>query len=30
MATNASWTVVFEDKIVIKQSGDASWNCIYY
>ena len=24
MATNASWTVVFEDKKVIKQSGDAA------
>ena len=24
MATNATWTVVFEDKIVIKQSGDAA------
>jgi len=24
MATNANWTVVFEDKIIIKQSGDAA------
>ncbi len=24
MATNAQWTVVFDDKLVIKQSGDAS------
>jgi len=24
MATNATWTVVFEDKMVIKQSGDAA------
>ena len=24
MATNANWTVVFEDKMVIKQSGDAA------
>tara|TARA_R100001509_G_scaffold14037_1_gene7189 strand:+ start:342 stop:689 length:348 start_codon:yes stop_codon:yes gene_type:complete len=24
MATNATWTVVFEDKLIIKQSGDAS------
>jgi hypothetical protein len=24
MATNANWTVVFEDKLVIKQSGDAA------
>ena len=24
MATNSSWTVVFDDKLVIKQSGDAS------
>jgi len=24
MATNATWTVVFEDKLVIKQSGDAA------
>ena len=24
MATNAKWTVVFEDKIIIKQSGDAA------
>ena len=24
MATNATWTVVFEDKRVIKQSGDAA------
>lgn len=23
MATNATWTVIFEDKIIIKQSGDA-------
>ena len=23
MATNAQWTVVFDDKMVIKQSGDA-------
>ena len=22
MATNATWTVVFEDKLIIKQSGD--------
>ena len=24
MATNANWTIVFEDKIIIKQSGDAA------
>ena len=24
MATSANWTVVFEDKIIIKQSGDAA------
>jgi len=24
MATNANWTVVFEDKLIIKQSGDAA------
>jgi len=24
MATNATWTVVFDDKMVIKQSGDAA------
>ena len=24
MATSAQWTVVFEDKLVIKQSGDAA------
>ena len=24
METNAQWTVVFEDKLVIKQSGDAA------
>ena len=24
MATNAQWTVVFDDKLVIKQSGDAA------
>jgi len=24
MATNADWTVVFDDKVVIKQSGDAA------
>ena len=24
MATNATWTVVFDDKVVIKQSGDAA------
>ena len=24
MATNANWTVVFDDKLVIKQSGDAA------
>ena len=24
MATNATWTVVFEDKLVIKQSGDGA------
>ena len=24
MATNATWTVVLEDKMVIKQSGDAA------
>ena len=26
MATNASWTVVLEDKLVIKQSGDGAGN----
>tara|TARA_R110000824_G_scaffold98723_1_gene235409 strand:+ start:477 stop:845 length:369 start_codon:yes stop_codon:yes gene_type:complete len=24
MATNGNWTIVFEDKIIIKQSGDAA------
>ena len=24
MATSANWTVIFEDKLVIKQSGDAA------
>ena len=24
MATNANWTIVFEDKMIIKQSGDAA------
>jgi len=24
MATNANWTIVFEDKLIIKQSGDAA------
>jgi len=24
MATNANWTVTFEDKLIIKQSGDAA------
>jgi len=24
MATNANWTVVFEDKLIIKQSGDGA------
>ena len=24
MATSANWTIVFEDKIIIKQSGDAA------
>ena len=24
MATNATWTVVFDDKLIIKQSGDAA------
>ena len=24
MATNATWTVIFDDKLVIKQSGDAA------
>ena len=24
MATNANWTVVFDDKMIIKQSGDAA------
>ena len=24
MATNATWTIVFEDKMIIKQSGDAA------
>mgnify|MGYP003624403895 CR=1 FL=1 len=26
MATNANWTVVFEDKKIIKQSGDGAGN----
>ncbi len=26
MATNAQWTVVMEDKLVIKQTGDAAGN----
>ena len=26
MATNATWTVVFEDKLIIKQSGDGAGN----
>ena len=24
MATNANWTIVFEDKLIIKQSGDGA------
>ena len=24
MATNANWTIIFEDKMIIKQSGDAA------
>ena len=24
MATNAQWTVIFEDKMIVKQSGDAA------
>ena len=24
MATNANWTVIFDDKLIIKQSGDAA------
>jgi hypothetical protein len=28
MATNSSWTVVFEDKVIIKQYGDAA-NTMY-
>ena len=24
MATNAAWTIVFEDKLIIKQSGDGA------
>ena len=24
MATNANWTVVFDDKMIIKQSGDGA------
>lgn len=24
MATNANWTVIFEDKVVLKQTGDAA------
>ena len=24
MATNANWTVIFEDKMIIKQNGDAA------
>jgi len=26
MATNATWTVIFDDKLVIKQSGDGAGN----
>tara|TARA_R100001369_G_scaffold91523_1_gene133049 strand:+ start:597 stop:965 length:369 start_codon:yes stop_codon:yes gene_type:complete len=26
MATNANWTIVFEDKLIIKQSGDGAKN----
>jgi len=26
MATNSTWTVVFEDKLIIKQSGDGAGN----
>lgn len=26
MATNADWTVVFDDKVIIKQTGDGSGN----
>ena len=26
MATNANWTVVFDDKMIIKQSGDGAGN----
>ena len=28
MATNANWTVVFEDKTIIKQSGDSTGSYI--
>ncbi len=28
MATNANWTIVFEDKMIIKQSGDAAGSYI--
>ena len=24
MATNANWTIIFDDKLIIKQSGDAA------
>jgi hypothetical protein len=30
MATNSNWTVVFDDKLIIKQKGDASWNWLCY
>ncbi len=26
MATNSNWTVVFEDKLIIKQTGDGAGN----
>ena len=26
MTTNANWTIIFEDKMIVKQSGDAAGN----
>jgi hypothetical protein len=30
MATNSNWTVVFDDKLIIKQKGDAAGRLFYY
>jgi hypothetical protein len=30
MATNSNWTVVFDDKLIIKQKGDQAGNWLCY